>query len=76
MIASGILCLGSYLLAGLAHIPIMGVFGCALCGFSVGIMWPGSISISSKVIPRGDTPFINFRRDHLCVDVLIPVKAQ
>jgi len=25
------------------------------CGFSVGIMWPGSISISSKVIPRGGT---------------------
>ncbi|MBQ9135220.1 MAG: MFS transporter [Lachnospiraceae bacterium] len=55
MIASGILCLGSYLLAGLANIPIMGLFGCAVCGFSVGIMWPGSISISSKVIPRGGT---------------------
>lgn len=55
MIASGILCLGCYLLAGLANIPIMGLIGCAVCGFSVGIMWPGSISISSKVIPRGGT---------------------
>ena len=55
MIASGILCLGCYLLAGLANIPIMGLFGCAVCGFSVGIMWPGSISISSKVVPRGGT---------------------
>ncbi len=55
MIASGILCLGCYLLAGLANIPIMGLLGCAVCGFSVGIMWPGSISISSKVIPRGGT---------------------
>lgn len=55
MIVSGILCLGCYLLAGLANIPIMGLFGCAVCGFPVGIMWPGSISISSKVIPRGGT---------------------
>lgn len=55
MIASGILCLGCYLLAGLANIPIMGLLGCAVCGFSVGIMWPGSISISSKLIPRGGT---------------------
>ena len=55
MIASGILCLCCYLLAGLAAIPLMGLIGCAVCGFSVGIMWPGSISISSKVIPRGGT---------------------
>lgn len=55
MIASGMLCLGCYLLAGLASIPVMGLIGCAVCGFSVGIMWPGSISISSKAIPRGGT---------------------
>lgn len=55
MIASGLLCLGCYLLAALANIPAMGLLGCAVCGFSVGIMWPGSISISSKVIPRGGT---------------------
>ncbi len=55
MIASGILCLGCYLLAGLAAIPVLGLVGCAVCGFSVGIMWPGSISISSRVIPRGGT---------------------
>lgn len=55
MIASGILCLSCYLVAGLANIPIMGLIGCAVCGFSVGIMWPGSISISSKVMPMGGT---------------------
>ena len=55
MIASGVLCLGCYLLAALSHAPIMGLVGCAACGFSVGIMWPGSISISSKVIPTGGT---------------------
>lgn len=55
MIASGILCLACYLLAALAGIPILGLIGCAACGFSVGIMWPGSISISSKIMPRGGT---------------------
>lgn len=55
MIASGILCLVCYLLAGFANIPVMGLIGCAVCGFSVGIMWPGSISISSKAIPKGGT---------------------
>ena len=55
MIASGILCLGCYLLAGLANIPLLGLLGCAVCGFAVGIMWPGSISISSKAIPKGGT---------------------
>jgi len=55
MAASGILCLCCYLLAGLTNIPIMGLLGCAICGFSVGIMWPGSISISSKILPTGGT---------------------
>ncbi|MCM1191758.1 MAG: MFS transporter [Butyrivibrio sp.] len=55
MTVSGILCLCCYLLAGLSHIPLMGLIGCALCGFSVGIMWPGSISISSKILPTGGT---------------------
>ena len=55
MIASGVLCLACYLLAGLADLPILGLLGCAICGFAVGIMWPGSISISSKELPRGGT---------------------
>ena len=55
MIASGVLCLACYLLAGLAALPILGLLGCAICGFAVGIMWPGSISISSKELPRGGT---------------------
>lgn len=55
MMASGILCLCCYLLAGLAGVPFLGLVGCALCGFSVGIMWPGSISISSGILPSGGT---------------------
>lgn len=55
MAFSGIFCLCCYLTAALAKIPVMGLLGCAACGFSVGIMWPGSISISSKVLPKGGT---------------------
>lgn len=55
MTFSGLLCFCCYLLAGLTNIPILGLIGCMLCGFSVGIMWPGSISISSSILPKGGT---------------------
>ncbi len=55
MLASGALCLACYLLASLAHSPVMGLVGCVMCGFSVGIMWPGTISISSRSMPLGGT---------------------
>ncbi len=57
MIGSGILCIISYLLASLSLLPILGLLGCIICGFSVGIMWPGTISICSPRIPRGGTAF-------------------
>ena len=60
MMASGIMCLLCYLVAGLADVPIIGLIGCAACGFSVGIMWPGSISISSKLLPTGGTAMFAF----------------
>ena len=55
MIGSGLLCLCCYLLASLSSLPILGLIGCIVCGFSVAIMWPGTISISSKTIPLGGT---------------------
>ena len=55
MVGSGALCLICYLLAALSPNPILGLIGCITCGFSVGIMWPGTISISSKQMPVGGT---------------------
>ena len=55
MIGSGVLCLVCYLLSALAPLPFLNLIGCAVCGFSVGIMWPGTISIASKKIPLGGT---------------------
>ncbi|MCR4655088.1 MAG: MFS transporter [Lachnospiraceae bacterium] len=55
MIGSGVLCLCCYLTASLSHNPVLSLIGCILCGFSVGIMWPGTISITSPRIPKGGT---------------------
>lgn len=55
MTGSGILCFFCYLLASLSANPLVGLTGCIFCGFSVGIMWPGTISITSPRLPRGGT---------------------
>lgn len=55
MIGSGCLCLVCYVTASTASIPMLGLLGCIICGFSVGIMWPGAISICSAKIPSGGT---------------------
>ena len=55
MTICGALCIVSYLLAGLSANPAMGLIGCALCGFSVGVMWPGSFSTGVKALPAGGT---------------------
>ncbi len=60
MLACGVLCVICYLMASLSSIPIIGLAGCALCGVSVGIMWPGTISISSQKCPRGGTAMFAF----------------
>ena len=55
MLGSGCLCILCYLAASLSDIAVLGLAGCIVCGFSVGIMWPGTISICSARIPRGGT---------------------
>ena len=55
MNGSSILCIISYCLASLTSNPVFGLIGCALCGLSVGIMWPGTFSIAAKSLRRGGT---------------------
>ncbi len=50
---SAALCIASYLLVALSPLPIMSLAGCAVCGFSVGMMWPGTLCIASEKIPGG-----------------------
>ncbi|MBQ9307667.1 MAG: MFS transporter, partial [Clostridia bacterium] len=55
MLLCGVLCAVCYALASLAASPVLGLIGCAVTGISVGVMWPGTISISSGALPRGGT---------------------
>lgn len=55
MAGSSLLCLASYLCISLAPGPVFGLAGCAVCGLSVGIMWPGTISKASVFLPKGGT---------------------
>ena len=60
MLVCGTMCVICYLLASLSTSPFIGLAGCSLCGLAVGIMWPGSISISSQKCPRGGTAMFAF----------------
>ena len=60
MVGSGCLCIACYLLAAFAPHPVLGLFGCAVCGFSVGIMWPGTFSQASNSMPTGGTAMFAF----------------
>ncbi len=52
---SCVLCIASYLCIALVPIPVFGLIGCAVCGFSVGILWPGTFSKASASIKGGGT---------------------
>lgn len=55
MIGSSALCVVSYLCIGLIANPVISLIGCAVCGLSVGIMWPGAFSKASSSIKGGGT---------------------
>lgn len=52
---SCIVCIASYLVVSLSPIPALSLIGCSICGFCVGIMWPGTFSISSALLTKGGT---------------------
>ena len=60
MLICGTMCVVCYLVAALSPISIIGLVGCALCGLAVGIMWPGTLCISSQKCPKGGTAMFAF----------------
>lgn len=60
MAGSALLCVASYLLASLSPWPVLSLAGCALCGLSVGILWPGTFSLAARSCPRGGTALFAF----------------
>lgn len=55
MIYSSCLCIVSYLGISLFPLPQLCLLACAVCGLSVGIMWPGTFSKASAALPKGGT---------------------
>jgi fucose permease len=55
MIFSSVLCIVSYLGISLIPIPQISLIACAVCGLSVGIMWPGTFSKASAALSKGGT---------------------
>ena len=53
LMGSAVLCIGCYLLAALSTNSYIAVIGCAVCGFSIAIMWPGALSACAERFPNG-----------------------
>ncbi len=60
MLGSSVLCIVCYLLAACSPWPLPALIGCGVCGFSVGILWPGTFSIAAKECPLGGTAMFAF----------------
>lgn len=57
---SCVVCVLSYLLASLSPGSVLSLAGCALCGLSVGIMWPGTFSLAAGTLKKGGTVLFAF----------------
>ncbi len=55
MVYSCCLCILSYLGISLFPVPQLSLTACAICGLSVGIIWPGTFSKASAALPKGGT---------------------
>ena len=55
MVFSAVLCMVSYVTVTLSPSPVLSLIACGACGFSVGIMWPGTVSIAAKNVKCGGT---------------------
>jgi fucose permease len=53
LLISGGLCIAAYLITVFSPFPLLSLVGCAVCGLSVGVMWPGTFSLSSRIFPLG-----------------------
>ena len=54
--ASFALCVLAYLLSAISPLPALSLLGCAISGIAVAILWPGSYTLGSEVLPLGGTP--------------------
>lgn len=65
--ACGVGCVIGYLLIVLSPWPLLSLGGFGICGFSVGLMWPGVLSLGAKAFPTGGTAMFSLLA--LCGDI-------
>lgn len=52
-----LLCIVAYLMISLSPNSVVSVIGIGLCGFAVGIMWPGTFSLAAASVKGGNAMF-------------------
>lgn len=60
MSGSALLCIASYFVISLSPAAALSLIGCGICGFSVGIMWPGTFSMAAASLKGGGTAMFAF----------------
>lgn len=55
LVVSGVLCVICYAVTIFVQIPVVSLLGCAVCGLSVSLMWPGTLSLTAGAWPKGGT---------------------
>lgn len=50
-----VLCIVCYFTSAVATNPVWALIGCAMCGFSVSLMWPGTLAVAADRYPTGGT---------------------
>ncbi len=53
LLVCGLLTVLCFLTAALSPIKILALLACGFCGFTVGIAWPGAVSLTAKTYPTG-----------------------
>lgn len=55
IMVSCVFCLVCYAVTVFSPLPVLSLLGAALCGLSVSLMWPGTLSLASAQFPKGGT---------------------
>ena len=55
LLLCGLLCILCYGGTALSLNPLLSLAGCAVCGFGVSLLWPGTLSVTARGIPTGGT---------------------
>ncbi len=55
LILSAVLSAACYVVAVVSPFPLLALLGCALCGLSVSLMWPGTLSHTASQMAHGGT---------------------